>query len=53
MDKVSVDYATLWDAFIEIIGNAGLDRAQQHALLADNAAAFYQLEVPDDAPPSA
>lgn len=53
MDKVSVDYATLWDAFIEIVGNAGLDRAQQHALLADNAAAFYQLEVPDDAPPSA
>lgn len=47
MDKVSVDYETLWDAFIEIIANAGLDRAQQAALLADNAAAFYRLEAPD------
>ena len=51
MDKVSVDYVTLWDAFIEIIANAGLDQAQQEALLADNAAAFYRLEVPDEPPP--
>lgn len=52
MDKVSVDYETLWDAFIEIIGNAGLDDAQQAALLADNAAAFYRLEAPEPPTPS-
>ena len=45
MDKVSVDYEVLWDAFIEIIGTAGIDPVQQQALLADNAAAFYRLEA--------
>ena len=44
MDKVSVDYEVLWDAFMQIIANAGLDATQQRALLADNAAAFYRLE---------
>ena len=43
MDKVSVDYEVLWDAFIEIVDGAGLDVAQRSALLADNAAAFYRL----------
>ncbi len=43
MDKVSVDYEVLWDAFLQIIGAAGLDNAQQAALVADNAAAFYRL----------
>lgn len=50
MDKVSTDYQTLWDAFIEIVANAGLAPAQQAALLADNAAAFYRLEVRDEHP---
>ena len=44
MDKVSVDYEVLWDAFLQIIANAGLDATQQAALLASNAAAFYRLE---------
>ncbi|MEO0495177.1 MAG: amidohydrolase family protein, partial [Actinomycetota bacterium] len=44
MDKVSVDYEVLWDAFMQIIANAGLDAGEQAALLADNAAAFYRLE---------
>ncbi|NDH76050.1 MAG: hypothetical protein EBY52_04780 [Actinobacteria bacterium] len=44
MDKVSVDYEVLWDAFLQIIANAGLDAIQQAALLAGNAAAFYRLE---------
>ncbi len=44
MDKVSVDYEVLWDAFLQIIANAGLDATQQAALLAGNAAAFYRLE---------
>ncbi len=44
MDKVSVDYEVLWDAFLQIIANAGLDASQQAALLAGNAAGFYRLE---------
>ena len=44
MDKVSVDYEVLWDAFLQIIANAGLDATQQAALLAGNAAALYRLE---------
>jgi len=49
MDKVSVSYETLYDAFIEIVANAGLSAAEQDALFADNAAAFYRLvEEPKD-----
>ena len=44
MDKVSVDYEVLWDAFLQIIANAGLAATQQAALLAGNATAFYRLE---------
>ncbi|MEM8924229.1 MAG: amidohydrolase family protein [Actinomycetota bacterium] len=44
MDKVSVDYEVLWEAFVQIVANAGLDEAQQAGLLADNAAAFYRLD---------
>ena len=50
MDKVSVDYVTLWDAFVEIIDHAELSPDQRAALLADNAASFYRLEAPDDPP---
>ncbi len=43
MDKVSVDYEVLWDAFLQIIAAAGFDDVQQGALVADNASTFYRL----------
>ena len=49
MDKVSVDYETLWDAFIEIATSMSLTAEQRAALLADNAASFYRLVDPEPA----
>ena len=51
MDKVSVSYEALYDAYIAIAANAGLTPDQQVALFADNAAAFYRL-VDDESGPS-
>ena len=50
MDKVSVDYETLWDAFIEIATSMSLTAEQRAALLADNAANFYRLVDPEPTP---
>ncbi len=47
MDKVSVDYETLWDAFVQIVVEMGLRTPERDALLADNAAAFYRLVDPE------
>jgi len=50
MDKVSVDYETLWDAFIEIATSMSLTAEQRAALLADNAAKFFRLVDPEPTP---